>query len=122
MIIAIDFDGTITTARDYGGKLKLRAGFDKFIKRLYKDGHRLILWTCRQNEALDKAKKFLSEKEILDCFETINDNLPDRIEFWGSSSRKIEADLYIDDRGLVGIPNITELEFLIRLKSAELGG
>jgi len=36
-------------------------------------------------------------------FDTVNDNLPEVIEIYGSNSRKISCDYYIDDRALFGL-------------------
>ena len=57
LIIAIDFDGTIVEdAYPAIGEEKIFA-FDT-IKRLQKDGHRIILWTYRHGEKLEEAVAF----------------------------------------------------------------
>lgn len=39
-------------------------------------------------------------------FDAINDNLPEIVEYYGSNSRKVTCDWYIDDRSL--LPNDVE--------------
>ena len=59
-------------------------------------GDRLILWTCRSGEQLEEALFFCMARGLV--FDAVNENLPETIEQCGGDSRKIFADLYIDDR------------------------
>ena len=94
MIIAIDFDDTITESSPYPimGKIKEQAVV--VIKKLKSQGHTICLWTCRAGEYLDEAIKALKEKGIE--FDYINNSPID------TGSRKIVADIYIDDRAYGG--------------------
>ena len=47
-------------------------------------------------EALDAAINFCAEHGL--HFDAGNDNLPEIVEIYGSNSRKITCDYYIDDR------------------------
>lgn len=51
-----------------------------------------ILWTCREGKALKNAIKFCNEYNL--TFDAINDNI---LNF--RTSRKIIADIYLDDKG-----------------------
>jgi len=95
MIIAVDFDGTIVQDRwpDIG---PFRFGAKRVLRWLCKRHHILILWTCREGEQLGEAKRFLWKHGI--CFDLWNCNSYDRIKQYGADSRKISADLYIDDK------------------------
>lgn len=96
LIIAIDFDGTIVEdAYPKIGEPKIFA-FET-LKRLQKDGHRLILWTYRCNTKLEEAVEFCRAHGIE--FYAVNSNFPEE-EFNGEVSRKIYADLFIDDRNM----------------------
>ena len=98
LIVAIDFDGTIVEdAYPKIGKPKLFA-FET-LKRLQDDGHRLILWTYRYGVKLDEAVSFCEERGI--SFYAVNKSFPEE-EFDHSASRKIYADIFIDDRNLGG--------------------
>lgn len=59
-------------------------------------GDKLILWTCREDKLLEDAIKWCRQLGLE--FDAVNDNLPETIALWGNNSRKITADLYIDDR------------------------
>ncbi len=96
LIIAVDFDGTIVDdSYPKIGKPKLFA-FET-LKKLQEKGHRLILWTVRSGRALDEAVDFCKKNGI--TFYAINNNYPEE-EFENSDSRKVNADLFIDDRNI----------------------
>jgi hypothetical protein len=99
LIIAVDFDGTIVEdAYPEIGKPKIFA-FET-LKRFKQDGHRLILWTYRSGEKLDEAVAFCKQHGVE--FYAVNKSFPEE-EFDESRSRKIHADLFIDDRNIGGI-------------------
>tara|TARA_B100000809_G_scaffold193813_1_gene192849 strand:- start:927 stop:1328 length:402 start_codon:yes stop_codon:yes gene_type:complete len=97
-IIAIDFDGTIATD-NYPkiGPPQLFA-FDT-MQRLQRQGHRLILWTVRTGKQLDEAVLFCKKNGIE--FYAINKNYPEEI-LDNRTARKINADVFIDDRNVGG--------------------
>jgi len=99
LIIAIDFDGTIVDdAYPKIGKTRLFA-FET-LKRLQDDGHRLILWTYRSGLRLEEAVKFCEDNGIQ--FYAVNKSFPEE-QFDYTKSRKIYADLFIDDRNIGGV-------------------
>jgi len=109
LIIAIDFDGTIV--EDGYPKIGKPMIFAfETIKKLQGDGHRLILWTYRSGRKLQEAVDFCKEKGIE--FYAVNKNYPEE-EFDGKISRKIHADLFIDDRNIGGFLGWTEIYKLI---------
>ena len=100
MKIAVDFDGTIVEHKyPQIGKEKLFA-FET-IKQLIKQKHQLILWTYRAGKELDEAVEFCMENGVE--FFAVNKNYPEE-HYDGSISRKIDADVYIDDRNVGGFP------------------
>ena len=98
MIIAVDFDGTIVEHRYPAiGKEKLFA-FET-LESLQKQGHQLILWTFRSGKELDDAVAYCKKNGLE--FYAINRSYPEE-ELNSDLSRKINADLFIDDRNLGG--------------------
>jgi len=98
LLIAVDFDGTIVEdAYPKVGAPKIFA-FET-LKRLEKDGHRLILWTYRSGKHLAEAVAFCKENGI--DFYAVNNSYPEEV-FEGKVSRKINADYFIDDRNIGG--------------------
>jgi len=98
LTIAVDFDGTIVeNAYPDIGKPIIFA-FET-LKKLQEDGHRLILWTYRHGKRLDAAVAFCKKNGIE--FYAINNSHPEEI-FDDTKSRKILADLFIDDRNFGG--------------------
>ncbi len=93
MVIAIDFDGTIVE-HQFPKIGPLKPGAVKAIKAFKKAGHKIAIWTCRQGQTEQDVRLFLIQNDI--PFDTINMPVP------GSdlATRKIYADLYIDDKGL----------------------
>lgn len=100
MIIAVDFDGTIVEHR-YPEIGNVIPNSFKVLKKLKADGHILLLWTYRSGEELEKAIKYCKKNGVE--FHAVNNNSPDE-EFDMTYSRKIYADLYIDDRNINGLP------------------
>jgi hydroxymethylpyrimidine pyrophosphatase-like HAD family hydrolase len=95
MVIAIDFDGTcVTHAFPNVGK---EIGAVDVIKALVNKGHKIILFTMRDLEYLTPAVAWFEKNDI--PLYGINDNPGAK---W-STSRKVYADMYIDDMAL-GIP------------------
>lgn len=98
LIIAIDFDGTVVEdAYPKIGKPMIFA-FET-LKKLQEEGHRLILWTYRCGNKLDEAVAFCEANGI--HFYAVNKSFPEE-EYESSVSRKIHADLFIDDRNIGG--------------------
>lgn len=94
-IIAVDFDGTL--CRDCYPKIgEANEGLIRRLKELRMQGARLILWTCRCGEQLEEAIFFCMARGLI--FDAVNENLPETVETFGGDSRKVFADLYIDDR------------------------
>ena len=105
MIIAIDFDGTIVEHKYPAIGHQRPFAFDT-LKLLQKKGHQLILWTHRSGQTLEEAVNYCKEHGVE--FYAVNRNYPE--EKWDTQdSRKINADLYIDDRNLGGIPSWGEI-------------
>lgn len=103
--IAVDFDGTIVEdAYPKIGKPIIFA-FDT-LKKLQAKGHRLILWTYRKGNALDEAVAFCKENGIE--FYAVNMSFPEE-KYDPSYSRKINADVFIDDRNIGGMKSWGEI-------------
>ncbi len=100
MIIAVDFDGTIVK-HEYPAIGKPYLFAFETLRALQKQGHRLILWTYRAGKELDDAVEFCRKNGVE--FFAVNKNYPEEV-FDESISRKIYADIYIDDRNIGGFP------------------
>lgn len=99
LIIAIDFDGTIVED-EYPGIGKPRIFVFETLKKLQENGHRLILWTYRSGIRLNEAVTFCKKNGIE--FYAVNKSFEEE-QFDYSKSRKIYADLFIDDRNIGGV-------------------
>ena len=109
MRIAVDFDGTIVEhAYPAIGKVRLFA-FETL--RMLQKEHQLILWTYRSGKELDEAVEFCRKNGVE--FYAVNKNYPEEIYEEGVVSRKIDADIYIDDKNLGGIPDWGEIWHMI---------
>lgn len=103
MIIAVDFDGTIVEHRypSIGRELPFAT---ETLKKLAEEGHRLILWTVREGKLLEEAVSFCHERGL--DFYAINRDYPEEDKEKNNHfSRKLKADLWIDDRNLGGLPD-----------------
>jgi len=109
LIIAVDFDGTIVeSAYPKIGKPIIFA-FDT-LKALQKDGHRLILWTYRGGSLLQEAVDFCKKNGVE--FYAVNSSFEGE-KLTEKISRKILADIYIDDRNIGGLPDWGKIYHLI---------
>ena len=109
LIIAIDFDGTIVEHRfpEIG---HIRPFAFETLQALQAKNYRLILWTHRSGRLLDEAVTFCLEHGVK--FYAVNRNYPEE-KWYEHDSRKILADVYIDDRNLGGVPSWGEIYQII---------
>lgn len=99
MIIAIDFDGTIVEDR-YPEIGKLIDGAREVINRLYDEGYEIIIWSCRARVGKARAIEFLAKNGIK--YHRFNESSPANLKQYNNvDTRKVYADLYIDDKGLM---------------------
>lgn len=94
-IIAVDFDGTLCS--DCYPEIGLpNLPLIYLLKQLRVQGKKIILWTCRCEERLSDAVAWCARFGLQ--FDAINENVPETLEQYGTESRKISADVYIDDK------------------------
>jgi hypothetical protein len=108
MIIAVDFDGTIAEHRYPGIGPPLPGAFE-VLKELQQAGHKLILWTCREDDGhkidrqyLTEAVKFCEENGII--FDAINETILEFDFREKGLRRKPYCHYYIDDAIVGGFP------------------
>lgn len=103
MIIAVDFDGTIVEHK-YPQIGKERPFAIATLKRLQAEQNILILWSVREGELLDEAVAFCRERGLE--FYAVNSNMPEEeTDQSALRSRKVNADIYIDDRNVGSLPD-----------------
>lgn len=103
MTIAVDFDGTIVEHRypDIGEEKPFAV---QTLRMLIADHHRLILWSVREGKLLDDAVNWCRQRGLE--FYAVNRDYPE--ETVGGNehySRKLKADIFIDDRNIGGLPD-----------------
>lgn len=94
-VIAVDFDGTLCENK-YPKIGKPNTELIKQLAEEKKKGTAVILFTCRDGQRLKEAVKWCSKQGLQ--FDRVNDNLPERIRAYKGNTRKISADVYVDDR------------------------
>lgn len=98
MVIAIDFDGCLTTENCFPRITELRPYAAEAIHNLQAAGHKCILWTCREGQYLDAARNFLNRNGIdMDGY---------NFSPYQLQSRKIVADVYIDDKNVFMVDDV----------------
>ena len=103
MVIAVDFDGTIVEHRypEIGKEIPFAIAT---LKKLQAEQHLLILWTVREGELLEEAVDFCRKRGLE--FYAVNANHPDEpIKATTTPCRKLQADLFIDDRNIGKLPD-----------------
>lgn len=102
MIIAVDFDGTIVEHKYPGIGEELPFAVST-LRMLADQQHRLILWTVRRGRLLEEAVEWCRKRGLE--FYAVNKNFPEEVLENNDCFGKINADVFIDDRNLGGIPD-----------------
>lgn len=102
MIIAVDFDGTIVEHKYplIGKELPFATAT---LLKLMEKQHRLVLWTARRGKLLQEAVDWCKERGVE--FYAVNKNYPEEELSEDNCFGKINADIFIDDRNLGGLPD-----------------
>ena len=80
---------------------------------LIKDHHKLILWSVREGKLLQDAVDWCRERGVE--FYAVNKDFPEeKVEYNDHFSRKIKADLFIDDRNIGGLPDWGQIYQMIK--------
>ena len=103
MIIAVDFDGTIVE-HEYPAIGREIPFATETLKMLMKQNHKLIMWSVREGKLLDDAVKWCKDRGVE--FYAVNKDYPEEtLSNNNHFSRKLKADVFIDDRNLGGLPD-----------------
>lgn len=94
-VYAVDFDGTLSLG-EWPFVGPANNDLIDFLRCRRLCGDKIILWTCRSGRPLQDAVEWCRMHGLL--FDAVNDNLPETVAVYGSNSRKISCDYYIDDR------------------------
>ena len=110
--IAVDFDGTIVEHRYPEIGREIPFAIDT-LKMLIADRHKVILWTVREGKLLEDAVEWCRERGVE--FYAVNKDYPEeKKEYNNHFSRKIKAEVWIDDRNLGGLPDWGEMYTMIK--------
>ena len=113
MIIAVDFDGTIVEHRYQRFGDEIPFAIDT-LKLLQQEKHRLILWSVREGTLLEEAVEWCKARGLE--FYAVNKDYPEEQKSHQGFSRKLKADLFIDDRNLGGLPDWGHIYEMIKKK------
>jgi hydroxymethylpyrimidine pyrophosphatase-like HAD family hydrolase len=108
--IAVDFDGTIVEHKYPEIGKEILFSFET-LRALQEQGHQLILWTFRSGKELDEAVEYCRRNGVE--FYAINASYPEEEFDEDYDSRKIDADIFIDDRNIGGLPSWGEIYQMI---------
>jgi len=101
MIIAVDFDGVLCKNKfpEIGPP---NYEVISLVRELIDIGHEVVLWTTRNGEELEKAVNWCEDRGLHFC--SVNEPAPSNEQMYRdkypAQSRKIFADIYIDDHNL----------------------
>ena len=114
MKIAVDFDSTIVT-HEYPAIGEEIPFATETLRRLIADGHQLILWSVREEGALDEAVEWCRQHGVE--FWAVNRDYPEeKIENNNHYSRKLKVDMFIDDRNVGGLPDWGQIYRIVNEK------
>lgn len=94
-IMAVDFDGTLVVDKfpEIGEE---KTYMCRFVRNAQTLGIRTILWTSRTGKALLEAVEWCEKKGL--HFDAVNTNIQEVIDLTGTDTRKVFANVYLDDR------------------------
>lgn len=98
-IVAIDFDGVIANYEGWAGDdsfLPPKDGAKEAIDIFRAHGMKVIIWTCRKDDVA--LREYLDKYGI--GYDAINADVHPGITSPDDISRKVLADVYLDDRGV----------------------
>lgn len=113
--IAVDFDGTIALGNSFpdASHAVPNTVLIQLLNELHSIGCKIILWTCREDYGgknypdapyLTDAVNFCKQYNV--PVDAVNRNIGENDGEWGTLyGRKIMADIYIDDKTILGDPN-----------------
>lgn len=104
--IAVDFDGTVVEHAYPAIGREMLFAFAT-LKRLQERGHKLILWSIREGKTLQEAVDYCKANGVE--FYAVNANFPGEVLEPGVSARKVNADIFIDDRNVGGFRGWSEI-------------
>lgn len=102
-ILAVDYDGTLFEGT-YPDKGNPRLDVIKKVLQFKGCGAEIVLWTCRDAGTLQEAIDRCAEHGLV--FDAVNSNAPSQVKYMQQmllkgecfATRKIFADIYVDDR------------------------
>ncbi|MBR1837978.1 MAG: hypothetical protein IJ786_00285 [Bacteroidaceae bacterium] len=104
MYIAVDFDGTIVEHRypRIGKEIPFAIAT---LRRLQKEGHKIVLWSVREGALLQEAVDWCKEHglEVYAANKEYPEEDPATARHY---TRKLKAEVFIDDRNLGGLPTV----------------
>lgn len=87
------------------------------LKKLIEDRHQLILWSVREGRLLDEAVEWCRQRGVE--FYAVNKDFPEEdTDKNRHYSRKLKADLFIDDRNVGGLPDWGTIYRMIKEKKS----
>lgn len=94
-IIAVDFDGTLcSNAWPFIGSPNIE--LFEALRKVRSQGAHLILWTCRTGQMLKEAVMWCEKYGLY--FDSVNEDAPSTVAMYGDTGKKVNADIYIDDK------------------------
>lgn len=97
-IVAVDFDGTLVEDKFPAIGEPIPFMWD-LVRALREQEVKLILWSCRDHENLTKAVEYCKEEQGF-VFDAVNENIQEVRDMFDNDTRKVYADLYIDDKSI----------------------
>lgn len=99
MIVAVDFDGVL--CRDEFPEIGApNYQMISLVREIADAGHEVVLWTSRADDRLVEAVRWCEDRGLHFC--AVNDNAPSNKaqyrDLYPNGTRKVYADVYMDDK------------------------
>lgn len=94
-IIAVDFDNTLSLGAKYPNVGMPNMELFQYLINFQRRGNVIILWTCRSGKPLEDAVEYCKRYGLTPDY--VNENHPNIVNSFGGDTRKVFANLYIDN-------------------------
>jgi hydroxymethylpyrimidine pyrophosphatase-like HAD family hydrolase len=97
-IVAVDFDDTLAET-NFPDIIRPNLDLIEKLKKQRAQGTKIILWTSRDGYELVRAVHYCNKHGL--NFDAVNENIQEVKDLTGNDTRKVYANLYIDDKARI---------------------
>jgi hypothetical protein len=103
--VAFDFDGTLFKEGSWPCAGAPIEDTINALKMLHEHGVGIIIWTLRTENRVEFDEMMNALRAFNVPFDEINKSMDYCTDYWKHNPRKVDADMFVDDRNVGGVPS-----------------